>query len=314
MPSLAQAIIDTAHNLSVKPTQTRYKFAESFFNATQEKIGASKVRQYTIDTAGMIQDIPLIAPIIKKALRYSIDQSVADAIVKMSNTPRETLIKALKFAEPPHDPTWIEFPLPDDHLKAGWLVEKHKDGLLIHHVTSTSTMNHMPIYHKETCSMIVTPEGYKHSDTNKKVGSLLGQSAIEKQGDYICGSGLIILLLLNSRSRVLKTNPPTDDLTRLNKARLRSGKEEIPLMNTITFDVARAVRNGEKSDIEAAREMAAALVRGHFKVRQTGVFFWSPYVRNARDDEHRQEVYAREISSERRDTICTGPTMLPQPL
>lgn len=313
MPSLAQSIIETAHNMSRKPDKTRMRYAEDYFRTTTKAFNnEAQAAQIAMMSAEVLNDIPKIAPLIKQALRFSIDQNVADAIVKMVKTPDATMLQAIKYATPPHNPTWIEFCLPEGDLKVGWLVHSKDDGLHVHYVFSTSTLNHMPTYMADIGHSRVTPEGFfscgmkgSNPDLSKKQDETAAKN---------CREALSIMMLLNSRSKILTTQPPSTDLTKINRARLKNGKEEILPMNTIVFDIARIIQKSGKTTIDAIREMAAALVRGHFKVRQTGVFFWTPYVRSARDEEHRKEVYDREIASERRETIVTGPYSLPEPM
>jgi hypothetical protein len=69
------------------------------------------------------------------------------------------------------------------------------------------------------------------------------------------------------------------DITRLNKSRRKLGRTEfLPYRRTrlaLSRSQARyAAAHG--IDREAAR---AHLVRGHFKIRRTGVFWWSPFLR-----------------------------------
>lgn len=318
MASLAQSIIDTAHNMAAKPRKTQARYTETYFNSTAKFFNnAARAAHMAELSTEFYKDIPAIAPLVKKAMRFSIDQNVADAIVKIAKTPDETLLQALPYARPPHNPAWIEFCLPEGDLKVGWLVESKGNDLHMHYVFSTSKMNHFPTYMPETGSYgIVSPDGYRAGLNNRTTASY-NQDMAKERHQHIrrtCHDALSILLLLNSRSKILTVEEPSDNLTKLNKARLKNGKEEIMPMNKVVFDIARVIRKTGKSDVDAMREMAAALVRGHFKVRQTGVFFWSPHVRNARDEDDKKEIYTREIASERRDVVCTGPTMLPQPL
>jgi hypothetical protein len=95
----------------------------------------------------------------------------------------------------------------------------------------------------------------------------------------IQGEGVFMecfLAMLNSRN-VIKNE--AIDLSRLNKARKKRGKS--PLLNyTKTKIVLSKARSNAASaqgiDHETARQH---LVRGHFKIRRTGVFWWSPFIR-----------------------------------
>jgi hypothetical protein len=87
--------------------------------------------------------------------------------------------------------------------------------------------------------------------------------------------------MLNSKNTIVEQR--REDLSRLNKARTKSRKA--PLREFITTKIrlspTQARRHGIASDWhESARQH---LCRGHFKVRATGVFWWSPHLRGFGD-------------------------------
>ena len=87
-----------------------------------------------------------------------------------------------------------------------------------------------------------------------------------------------VILLLNSRNvtSAEHVEPPE----KLNKARVRSGKAPLLDHTTIRIKLSRAMaaRAGSSGDVQ--REAARLhLVRGHPKIRKTGVFWWSPHPR-----------------------------------
>jgi len=88
---------------------------------------------------------------------------------------------------------------------------------------------------------------------------------------------LAVIGLLNARNA---TETETVDHTRLNKARSKSGKPplfEHKILKIARRQVQRVYPDGKKDNTHAP--MRAAFVRGHFKARRTGIFFWSPYLR-----------------------------------
>jgi len=99
-----------------------------------------------------------------------------------------------------------------------------------------------------------------------------------------------LLAMLNSKNPVVEHAQV--DLTKLNKARRKSGKAPFLgyaktrlKMSRVQANIARA--NG--IDRETARQH---LVRGHFKIRATGVFWWSPFLRgDARKGEVKRQEY-----------------------
>lgn len=89
--------------------------------------------------------------------------------------------------------------------------------------------------------------------------------------------GLLVatLLLLNSRNGVERSKAK---LEKLNKRRKK--RSQLPLLDhwTLTMRLGKA-RRFDGSRRLSDRETRAHLVRGHFKVRASGVYWWSPHVR-----------------------------------
>jgi len=108
----------------------------------------------------------------------------------------------------------------------------------------------------------------------------------------IQGEGMILqclLCMLNSRNVV---QHEVVDLSRLNKARRKRGKSALYDYTRTTISLTRAMHRVSQArgiDRETARQH---LVRGHFKIRRTGVYWWSPFVRgDAKKGEIRREEY-----------------------
>jgi hypothetical protein len=98
------------------------------------------------------------------------------------------------------------------------------------------------------------------------------------------------LAMLNSRNPVVEHEPV--DMTKLNRARRRSGKPEFLTYSTTRLTLSRS--QGRIADAHGiTREAARAhLVRGHFKIRRTGVYWWSPFLRGvAKDGEVERQAY-----------------------
>jgi hypothetical protein len=108
----------------------------------------------------------------------------------------------------------------------------------------------------------------------------------------IQGEGMILqclLCMLNSRNVV---QHEVVDLSKLNKARKKRGKVPLYDYTRTTISLTRSMhRIGEARGMsrEASRQH---LVRGHFKIRRTGVYWWSPFLRgDAAKGEIRREEY-----------------------
>jgi hypothetical protein len=87
---------------------------------------------------------------------------------------------------------------------------------------------------------------------------------------------LAVLALLNTKNIV---QVGSVDRSKINRARIRRGKE--PFFTYKMLQISNKVLTREFShDAEDGdRKLRAHFVRGHFKVRKSGVFFWSSFVR-----------------------------------
>lgn len=88
------------------------------------------------------------------------------------------------------------------------------------------------------------------------------------------------LLLLNSRNSVLVQEK--EDLSRLNKARRKNKKTPLKEFITTRLRFSKVQRNKANAmglDREAAR---LHMVRGHFKLRHSGVYWWGAHMRGGK--------------------------------
>lgn len=94
----------------------------------------------------------------------------------------------------------------------------------------------------------------------------------------LCQELVAILLLLNSRNAT--ETGPEPDLRAINRARTRKGDPPLLPLRPVILDITRRLRAARRAGIsDAPSDIRAALVRGHFKVRKSGVFWWSPHIR-----------------------------------
>jgi len=87
------------------------------------------------------------------------------------------------------------------------------------------------------------------------------------------------LLLLNSRNIVSQQR---EDLSRLNKQRVKHKKPPLKEFITTRMSLSRVQSNKARAmglDREAAR---LHMVRGHFKVRSSGVYWWGHHMRGGK--------------------------------
>ncbi len=88
---------------------------------------------------------------------------------------------------------------------------------------------------------------------------------------------IALLTLLNSRN-IVQVGEEVD-LTRLNKARKKSGKSPLLPHREIRLSLSKVQRNRLGIVGSGTRDIAAHIVRGHYKVRSGGIFWWNPHVR-----------------------------------
>ena len=89
---------------------------------------------------------------------------------------------------------------------------------------------------------------------------------------------LSFLTVINSRN-VISIGPETD-MVKLNKSRLK--KNITPLMSyrEIRLNISKIQRN-RLGEAYSSRDLQAHLVRGHWKLRKSGLFWWNPFVRGS---------------------------------
>lgn len=94
--------------------------------------------------------------------------------------------------------------------------------------------------------------------------------------DWIGEPGFLIatLALLNSKNAI---EVETTDLQKKNKCRARAGK--VPLFSYHLICIPSRYKHQHIGSDRDGRELRAHFVRGHFKVRKTGIYFWSAFQR-----------------------------------
>ena len=214
--------------------------------------------------------------------RFELDHDVLAAIGKMARTPTETLLKAFKFARPPNPTIWVEGAPsrenPED--RCGWLISETGSD-------DNRALSVIPVF-----SLMATGQGAPlanhHLATrfdsrgmgfSEDVGALVRRSsAPETLG---AKTALTILLLLNSRSKILKIDETAPIANTIEKATSskRSKSTRLPLdLTPIVLDVSRVLKKNSARQENEVRDVRYITLRdGHFKVRETGVFWWSPH-------------------------------------
>lgn len=89
-----------------------------------------------------------------------------------------------------------------------------------------------------------------------------------------------LLLVLNSRNVVAPSEK--QEFVKLNKARARNGKPPMLSYRTLNLSLSHVQRN--RMGKPGITDLLKHLVSGHWKVRRTGIFWWSPHVRGTRGE------------------------------
>lgn len=86
--------------------------------------------------------------------------------------------------------------------------------------------------------------------------------------------------LMNSRNLV-ETAPEKapDELARLNAKRRKRGAPPLYSFSTVKISLSKIERARGRRPAAQSQDIRAHLVRGHFKVRKSGIFWWSPHLR-----------------------------------
>jgi len=96
-------------------------------------------------------------------------------------------------------------------------------------------------------------------------------------GDLLSEWRFVLALLTMLNSRNIFDIAPAQDLTKLNKSRGRTGKPPLLVTRTVHLSMSKVQKN--RLEAGGSRNVMAHLVKGHFKIRSTGLFWWTPHVR-----------------------------------
>jgi hypothetical protein len=101
---------------------------------------------------------------------------------------------------------------------------------------------------------------------------------------------LALLVTLNSRNVI--DYGPVETYAKLNKARAKSGKPSLLSHREIRLSLSNSMRRRTQITTGAGRDtLQEHVVMGHFKVRKSGVFWWSPHYRGTNGKSHDARTY-----------------------
>lgn len=260
------------------------------------------------------------ASLIQKSMRFKIDDDVWDAVRKMSDIPDEQLFSAYEHAIPPYESCWIEAQenIDNNESSSNASADIQRYGFLIQQNPETQELNfRYALMRGSDFPYVVTERSILTKDGRKSpnlTGDLLRSGHIVNFEDGLAKKVFALILILNSRSKVLEIGEPEEDFSRLNRKRERQGKQPKPELNVIKFDISRLLKKDKNlSQEEAQRIQAESLVRGHFKLRKTGVFWWSFHFRNKDADTSNEEALERQLPRERKISLSGAAETLQLP-
>jgi hypothetical protein len=248
--------------------------------------------------AGAIGSMPQV---ILRSQRFELADEVAEACRQVVHSRPSSLLSALAMMRLPYPAIWAEWrahpeaPTADENCpgQVGCLYEAMRTGEL-----RTGMLRWAWVHPAPRDQVVIGPIGVFFDwaldadipATFQQMGRQLAAlpSLVEQphwdglvRGWYDDVTGEFpfaeaFIALLNSRQGLERTR---EDLTRLNRKRQKSGKRPLCEFVTTRLDLSRG---------QAARHMASGmsreaarrhLVRGHFKVRKSGIYWWTPFMR-----------------------------------
>lgn len=228
-------------------------------------------------------ELPRFQDLLQRAQKFFVSPEFARTSLLRFSTP-ETVVKAKEWFQLIHDPMWLEWyyeARPGFRLgalfysralaggeRAYWcyLVE----GLVNNPRGSATKM--FSIYHYRLLPTTVRMEdnGF-YMDVEADDGMEIDTNDFARQ--LACYAYDFIIRINSPRITEFR---PCDDLTKINKKRLRLGRA--PLCTYQIVDLNRAIKAQlRQTESESEGGVRFHWRRGHFKARKTGIFWWSPH-------------------------------------
>lgn len=146
--------------------------------------------------------------------------------------------------------------------------------------------NELAALHRLADSMVLTEspiaveliELAKKTETGRE---LLKKSVHDAQGEY-----KIVMAMLCALNSTNCVEVEKSDLTRLNKSRARRGGRQFLSYSTVKIALSQKDKETVKRLGFTREQIRRHIVRGHFKVRDSGIYWWRPHLRG--NPEHGQ--------------------------
>jgi len=225
-------------------------------------------------------DIGMFQERLRSAHKFTLTPAFISASFEHLATP-ETILKAKDWFALIHNPMWLEWLLPNVKLRFGALLySKPVAGgnsatmcYFIHGKAEAETgMQWYEVYHFRIFPDSLQQE---HGKFRMDIEDVAGLSMDEEQLQHMSSMAIFDFIVRLNSPRITDFRP-TEDLSRLNKKRAQLGR--LPLCSYQVVDLNKDIKHylkqaGSESDYGVRFHWR----RGHFKVRKTGVFWWSPH-------------------------------------
>lgn len=119
-----------------------------------------------------------------------------------------------------------------------------------------------------------------------KIWSSIPRESIEKLVDLSlydlkCEWRFVLALLTVLNSRNVIEISAESDVTKLNKAREKKGVSPLMTHREIRLNMSKVQKRRLNSEQGSLHDLQAHLVRGHWKLKRSGLFWWNPFVRGS---------------------------------
>jgi hypothetical protein len=215
---------------------------------------------------------------LRTAQKFSLTPAFAGATLSRLATP-ETMFKAKEWFALIHDPMWIEWLMPDSRERFGALLYSkpvvNGDPAIFCYFTfggSDRAAKTFELFHFRILPDSLRQEGVGY---RMNIENADGTDDDEVRFEHVC-TVLIFDFIVRMNSKRITDFKPAEDLSRINKKRLRLGK--LPLCEYHIVDLNKEIKQCLKqTDSEVVHGVRFHWRRGHFKARKTGIFWWNPH-------------------------------------
>lgn len=215
---------------------------------------------------------------LRRAQKFSLTAAFTSATLARLATP-DTVMKAREWFALIHNPMWLEWQLEGMRDRFGALVYSKPtaagDPAIMCYFTHGNLHGDAKTF--ELFHFRFLPDSLRHENSHyqMEVENADGRDVGEVGMEHACII-LIFDFIVRMNSKRITDIKPAEDLTRINKKRLRLGR--LPLCEYHVVDLNKEIKQYLKQvDGEVVHGVRFHWRRGHFKIRKTGIFWWNPH-------------------------------------